>query len=328
MIIISDCPNDLEGFARQETAWNKKFLDELIPVDRRIWRSLSTNDHTHVAEGLDPEPPGSWSRTFVIGEAPSSQFDILHTILGSGVKLHGPVACIALSGKKFHGHRGHHWVALRGNLHLCVGLMPESLPASSGLALTMLPAVAVVDAIDDLMGGADRAGIKWVNDIIINGKKVAGVITNTHMMNRRVTAAIFGIGLNVSRAPHVVPTPFVPAAGCLGGQVSLAEALNSVLTHFAKWYHVLLQDGPGPVFEAYRAASIIIGREVCIWDYTVDNHLPEEPFPPPQIRGRVTDISEDLSIWLKGSDKPVNKGRLALAEFCPAPGAKGIRGAV
>ncbi len=74
----------------------------------------------------------------------------------------------------------------------------------------MLPVVALVDAVRAVTGGALRPGIKWVNDVLVDGRKIGGVLTSTQTQGDRVSAVLLGIGLNVATAPPVPPTPFVP----------------------------------------------------------------------------------------------------------------------
>ncbi len=178
----------------------------------------------------------------------------------------------------------------------------------------MLPAVAVVDAVRDACRGAVEPGIKWVNDILVGGRKVGGVITSTQVLGDRITSVVLGIGLNVARTPPVSPTPFVPAAGSLaeaGAHASLKEVLASMLPALAGRCEQLVRCGPQALAAAYRSASIVIGREVCIWDEEAGTGA---GLPPPILRGKVRDIGPDLSLWLEGVEKPVARGRLAFAE--------------
>jgi BirA family biotin operon repressor/biotin-[acetyl-CoA-carboxylase] ligase len=276
---------------------------------------LSGNPNLWLGEGLDPGPEDFWSRAFVIGDADSSQFDILHRVLGSGSRFPGPVATLALRGKNFHGQRGRAWQADPGNFHLCAGFEDLDLDTREGLALTMLPAVAVVDAVRSVSHGRVKPGIKWVNDILVDDRKIAGVITSTQTMRGKITAVTLGIGINITHAPRVPPTPFVPAAGCLGTAYSMTDVWTAVLAALGKHYLALLGRGPDALFRPYRESSAAIGREVCIWDESLDEIGPKTGYPQPRLRGILRDIRPDLSLVIEGQDRPVSKGRLAFSNW-------------
>jgi hypothetical protein len=72
--------------------------------------------------------------------------------------------------------------------------------------------------------------------------------------------------------------------------------------------------GAGRLLGAYRAASLVIGREVCLF---ADSEPGETPVgKTPMLRGTVRDIATDLSLVLEGVETPVVSGRLAFAEDC------------
>ena len=294
----------------------------LSPDDRKLWRALVGNHDIYrpVPDQIWADP--FWSRIMVVHDAPCSQFDTLRDLLGQGLSLPGPVACLAVTGRHFHGHRGRAWVAALGNLHLCVALMPHVSAARFGLAMTMLPAVAVVDAIVQASQQALSPGIKWVNDILLTGRKVAGVLTSTQTLGDRLEYAVLGIGLNVAVSPQVALTPFVPAVGCLqecsGGEtLTLPHLVRAILAALSARYRTLLSQGPEALFEAYRVASLVLGREVCIWEEGLNDAADPHSWPPPVAVGRVREIAPDLTLQLTGREEPITKGRLAFTEACP-----------
>jgi BirA family biotin operon repressor/biotin-[acetyl-CoA-carboxylase] ligase len=260
----------------------------------------------------------------ILAEAASSQFDALREALADGLELPGPTACVALTGRGFHGQRGRPWASASGNLHLCA-VFPEPGLAAGGLpSLPMLPVVALVDAIRGLTGGSLRPGIKWVNDVLVEGGKVGGVLTSTQTQGDRVTAVLLGIGLNVATAPQVPATPFVPRVGCLadaGARVTWDAAAAGVLAALGGRLAELVESGPGPLLDAYRDASLVIGREVCIFTDADPGETPVGSRPAPTLRGTVRGIAADLSLVLEGVDAPVTSGRLAFAEDCAVLGS-------
>jgi len=326
MLVLTDIP---EGVGRllPEGEWARRGREDLSDQDRKLWKALvpAGDPWSRYLSVLPPDSPWAqansfWSRLVLISEAPASQFDALNSLFRQGDAPPGPVATIALTGRKFHGHRGRPWEVTEGNLHMSVALMPHLPVASLGMAFNMLPAVAVVDAIRRTTGGAARVGIKWVNDILERGRKIGGVLATTQTRGEMVESAVLGIGLNISSCPDVEPTVFVPEAGCLNeapgvGRISLRDMLPAVLATIAERYRNVRAAGPGSLLEEYRRGSLIIGRQVRIWTEEAASG-PEEAWPAPLAAGVVRTISADLSLLIEGRNDPVTKGRLAFEEVC------------
>jgi biotin-(acetyl-CoA carboxylase) ligase len=318
MIVLSDCPHRLADLARAEDG-AKVCMDELSPGDRALWRVLGEGRRLWRGTATDPGPPGFWSSAVVVGEARSSQFDALQEALASGVRLAGPTASIALSGHQFHGQHSRPWMARPGNLHLCAAFPAPGIAAREARLLPALPAVAVVEAVHALTGGALRPGIKWVNDLLVGGRKIGGVLTATQVQGDDVSSALLGIGLNVATTPLVPATPFVPSVGCLadeGVQTSWAEAAVLVLAALGRRLAEMAASGPGALLDAYRASSVVIDREVCLFADSDSGGASSGTWSTPALRGTVRGIDGDLSLLLEGVETSVSSGRLAFAVDC------------
>jgi biotin-(acetyl-CoA carboxylase) ligase len=318
MLVLCDCPERLAGPLRVEEGAAVR-VDQLAPSDQALWRLLGGGRRPWRGTAGDHGPSGFWSRALIVGEAPSSQFDALREALASGLELPGPTACVALGGRGFHGQRGRPWVAAPGNLHLCAVLPAPRLAAREARLLPMLPAVAVVDAVSALSGGTLRPGIKWVNDVLVEGRKIGGVLTATQLQGDEVIAVVLGIGVNVATAPPVPATRFVPSVGCLaraGAPATWADAAAFVLAALARRMTEMSSSGTGGLLAAYRAASLVVGREVCVFADPEPGEPPAGTRPTPILRGTVQGIAADLSLVLAGVETPVSGGRLAFAEDC------------
>lgn len=321
MLLLTDRPEAMHAVAPEIARWSGGQPSDLLPVDGALWRGMAAEQPVWMAEISAPEGTAWWSRVVLIDHASSSQFDALRDLFRHQAPLAGPVACLALTGQSFHGHRQRRWVAEPGNLHLSVAI-PTQLDAPLVVAgLTMLPAVATVDAVRAVTGGVVEPRIKWVNDVLIAGCKIAGVLTASQTRQRTVESVVFGIGLNVARSPDLVPTPFVPRAGCLAdGAASeppgLGELFWALLGALAARFGVLASQGPGELLEAYRRHSLIIGEAVRIYEESIGELGVDAPWSPPLARGVVVAIEPDLSLRLDGVAEPVSKGRLALERIC------------
>ena len=261
------------------------------------------------ADNPENETGDFWTSFHLAHRASVSQYDALREVIATRQDLPGHVLCLALSGTDFHGQQEREWVAEPGNLHITVGLRCDLEAAGCGLALTMLPAVAVVDALSSLDPPPRGLGIKWVNDILVDGKKIGGVLTSARSLDGRIRSAVLGIGLNVMVSPAVPPTPFTPEVTCLKDcgplpEDGLTNVLRLVMSALEMRFKELVGDGPGPLLEAYRSASLILGREVEI--------RPDGQPSGPYRQGHVLAIGPDLALTLTDGPEPVTTGHLVL----------------
>ena len=287
-------------------------------LDGSLWRALGGPSGVEVGK-VRFAGDGFWSRLLVVEATSRSQFDALAEATAAGLRLPGPVAAVAGTGRGFHGQRGRPWLASPGNLHLSVAIpLTEAVRASESLAYTLLPAVAAHDAILKASRGRTRPEIQWVNDLLLDGRKVGGVLTRTRVVGESTELVLLGIGINVRSAPEVAATPFVPAAGTVP-DVTLPDLLYTILESLALRYRELLSSGIGPLFSGYRAACRLPGQRVRVYPSDVDETAPPSRWPEPLAAGVVQGIRDDLALLIDGVP-PVKSGRLAREESCRAFG--------
>ena len=220
-----------------------------------------------------------------------------------------------MTGDNFHGNRGRPWRALEGNLHLTALFSPNRPAHELGLGLSMLPSLAVLDALDqfDTLGQAPR--IKWVNDVLLGNRKVSGVITSTLTKGDCIEHAVLGIGINVATTPELPSGKFVQPPGSLRELapdilITLPTILARLLESLAKRHAQLLEHGPGALHADYVRRSCVIGREGEIWEETAGERDDAQLI----VAGRVEEILPDLSLRLDGGAEPVRRGRLIFAD--------------
>ncbi len=256
---------------------------------------------------------GRWKYGFIVKEAPSSHFDHLIQLSQKNVDFPDGIVCLAGSGQGFHGQRGRPWAAPEGNIHLSVYFAPNQKIKGYHIGFPVLAAVSLIDTLDVMEGLEGRAKIKWVNDVLIDGAKVAGFLVHTLSSEDRVIAVILGIGLNVEKTPRVQRDPFVPKVGSLRNFVQDSSICNrkkvliQLLDCLDKNYNHLLEGKFQKLLDSYRMRSLVIGQSVRI--------LPDTPEEGQQeiASGIVKAIGENLELFLEGEKKPVTKGRLILA---------------
>ncbi len=166
------------------------------------------------------------------------------------------VVIIADSQTAGRGRRGKSFFSPDSGLYMSFLLRP-SLPPAQSRFITTATAVAVCRAVEALYG--KRAEIKWVNDILIDKKKVAGILTEASFSgDGRLGYVIVGVGVNVTTSAF--PDEIKDIAVSLGEDKK--EALSeAILGEFSKIYDCFPEH---TFFEEYKARSAVIGREIEI----------------------------------------------------------------
>ena len=159
------------------------------------------------------------------------------------------------------GRLGRSFFSPEGGIYMSMILRPD-IPAERALLITTCAAVAVARAIERVSDAV--AGIKWVNDIFVNGKKVCGILAEAGLNPDSAVPdyVVLGIGINVKK--QSVPLELKEIVGCLEdtGQTVLKEDLIvAVWEEFEKLYRNL---STAVFMEEYKERSILLGREVTV----------------------------------------------------------------
>jgi biotin-[acetyl-CoA-carboxylase] ligase BirA-like protein len=287
-------------------AWGAPRLDSDGVVGRlakRLYRGQAFRESKLQTDML-------WGHLFLVEVAAESHYDILVDLGREGGGPAGELLCLAGTGHQFHGFKGRAWASPPGNLYLSAHLAPNRAVRHAGTCFTVLAAVSVLDAIDEVPGLENRAEIKWVNDVLIDGAKVGGVLAYTQSEGVRTESVVVGVGLNVETTPSVQPTPFVPRVGSLRevakdpglcNQRLVFERLSRAL---GENYAAVLSGDYGTLLQRYKDRSAVVGRDValCTEDSEADPEVVAE--------GRVQTLGDDLELFFEGYTEPFSRGRL------------------
>lgn len=97
------------------------------------------------------------------------------------------------------GRRGRTWQSPAGsNLYFSLMLKPEFAPDKASM-LTLVMALSVVQALNKQTKAAFDYQIKWPNDIVVNGRKLCGILTEMTMVNGAIESVVIGVGINVNQ---------------------------------------------------------------------------------------------------------------------------------
>jgi BirA family biotin operon repressor/biotin-[acetyl-CoA-carboxylase] ligase len=163
------------------------------------------------------------------------------------------------------GRSGRTWHSERGTgLYFTVLLRPRLSPAQAPL-LTMLAGISAHAAVQALTGLVPE--LKWPNDLLLDGKKFGGILTEMHAEPNAVRFVIVGIGINVNqeRFPGELSTIATSLRKESGRITYRLELLARLLSQFESDYNRFLREGPGFVVERFQSVSSFAkGRRVRV----------------------------------------------------------------
>jgi BirA family biotin operon repressor/biotin-[acetyl-CoA-carboxylase] ligase len=162
------------------------------------------------------------------------------------------------------GRLGRAWVSPKGTgIWLSIILRPNISPFKAS-KLTLLGAAAVSLALEEL--GVD-AQIKWPNDIVLNKKKICGILTEMSGEIERINYIVMGIGINVNMNNFPVELNHIASSLKIetGEEVDRKNLLANILNNFERIYKAFIEnDDFSEVINICREKSILLGKEVNI----------------------------------------------------------------
>ena len=160
----------------------------------------------------------------------------------------GPVWVVSSHQTQGRGRRGSAWQTEPGNLAASLGLHMSADPAAIA-TLGFVAGLALVRALDKSCGSGVAFRLKWPNDVLANGAKLAGILLETETTGQ-ARAVVIGIGVNVLHAPEGLAYPTASLAG-LGLPVRADELFSRLAT---EWVSCLGTWDQGRGFSAVRSS--------------------------------------------------------------------------
>jgi BirA family transcriptional regulator, biotin operon repressor / biotin---[acetyl-CoA-carboxylase] ligase len=208
------------------------------------------------------------------------------------------------------GRRGRAWASPPGNLYLSLLLRPDAPP--TGIAqLSFVAALGLGDALGEVAGPAFEWRCKWPNDLLVNGKKLAGILLESETSaGGRVDFVVIGIGVNLVSAPAGAeyPATSLAAEGIRG--ISPAMLLAAVVRHFDRWLGRWQESGFALVRKAWLARAAGLGEPIRV------------RLERTTLTGRFVDLDGDGALVLDATDgcRRIAAGEVFPLQAASAPG--------
>jgi BirA family transcriptional regulator, biotin operon repressor / biotin---[acetyl-CoA-carboxylase] ligase len=245
---------------------------EFEAVKKRGYRILKAPDRVSEEEIL----PGLRTRSVgkvikYIESVPSTQ-KIAHSLAQEGA-VEG-TAVIADEQTEGRGRLLRSWHSPKGTgIWMSIILKPE-LPPQRAPQFTLIAAVAVVQAIEEVCGLSPE--IKWPNDILMNGRKVTGILTELQAEADKINSIIIGIGMNVNQKAEDFPEELQALATSLhleqGEKISRAKLIQKVMEKLELYYDLYIEKGFTPIKLLWESYAISIGRQITARTITGSIH--------------------------------------------------------
>jgi BirA family biotin operon repressor/biotin-[acetyl-CoA-carboxylase] ligase len=247
-------------------------VDELRRVGYEIeasphqgYRLIASPDALH-ADDLLARMPGKRvvGRDIQVFKETGSTNDTMEMLARDGA-AEGMVV-FAESQTRGRGRMGRRWLSASGKgLWFSVLLRPPLRPQET-TRLTVAAAVAIRRAIWKVT--RLQCGIKWPNDLLLQGRKVAGILTELSAETDRVRYLILGVGIDVNQRASEFPRSLAKVAGSLllaaGTAVDRAALAAEVLSQLDREYARVCAGRFQEVAEEWESACATLGQTVCI----------------------------------------------------------------
>jgi BirA family biotin operon repressor/biotin-[acetyl-CoA-carboxylase] ligase len=236
---------------------------------------------------LAPYLRGGWRRVEWRAEIDSTQH-LARDLARAGAPEGTVVVAESQTGGR--GRLGRQWHSPPGvNLYCSLVLRP-SVPLAVVPCLALVAGLAVVDALGEV--ASLRASLKWPNDVLVGGRKVAGILTELEAEVERVHHVIAGIGVNLNGGADAFPPELAAKATSVrlasGTAVNRAAFTAGLLAALEARYRRFLADGFTAMRSEWEAHSSLTGKEVRV------------TAPEGEVTGRVLGIDDDGSLRLAG----------------------------
>ncbi len=209
--------------------------------------------------------------------------DAAHKLAASG-ESEGTVV-IAEYQTKGRGRLGRKWVSPKGKgAYFSVILRPEILPREVSL-ITLLSSLSVAKTIRKELDLS--AFIKWPNDVLLNGQKVCGILTELNGEIDKINYVIVGIGININTKKELLPEGATSLLAEKGAKVLRLDFVKEIFKGLDRYYKIFKEGGRPDIIKDYKRISSVLDRMVCIEYHNTS------------VSGHVVDVDEEGALILR-----------------------------
>jgi len=237
---------------------------EIEATPRLGYRLLSKPSRLTVQELLPKLNTRSFGRNLRLFDVVGSTQDELRALAEQGAP-EGTVV-IAEQQTSGRGRMGRAWVSPAGKGVWMSLLLRPSVPLPLTPQLTLLAAVALSRAITRLV--PLTIGIKWPNDLLVDGRKISGILLESAAEDERLRYVVVGLGISANLDVEDYPEELLERAISLkmasGQPVSRSELIAAVLEQFEQLYALYLEQGFAPIRALWEAHAVTLNRTVTL----------------------------------------------------------------
>ncbi|MEM3616851.1 MAG: biotin--[acetyl-CoA-carboxylase] ligase [Candidatus Bathyarchaeia archaeon] len=203
------------------------------------------------------------------------------------------------------GRLGRKWLSPKGGLWFSIILKPKLKPPET-VKLVFLAGLAVAEAIRELYGL--KAETKWPNDVLVDGRKVCGILSEMKTIGEKVDYAIIGIGVNANidvekDFPKELSETATSIQKALGRRIALEELFKALLEKVDNFYQIFFKEGFTPILKEWKRYASFLG---CAVEVSIDDE---------RLEGIASDVDDSGALVLRledGSVKRVFVGEISL----------------
>jgi BirA family biotin operon repressor/biotin-[acetyl-CoA-carboxylase] ligase len=195
----------------------------------------------------------------------SSQVDSTN-VLAKELATHGAAegtVVIAETQTCGHGRLGRKWFSPKGGLWFSAVLKPKLKPANAA-GLVFVASLAVAEVLREVYGLIVET--KWPNDVLVNGRKICGILTEMSTTGEKVNYVIVGVGVNANFVKEVFPEDLKAVAASLqselGRKIKLEELFRVLLEKLEGFYGLFMREGVEPILANWKKRASFLGCQV------------------------------------------------------------------
>ncbi len=163
------------------------------------------------------------------------------------------------------GRQKRKWLSPRGvNVYASLVYKPSNMSATKSIPLMFATSIAIVEALSDF--GIDNAKIKWPNDVIINNKKIAGVLIEAKSESGILSSVVigFGINVNIESIPEEIKDSATSIYLELKQKIDRAQLLVNILYYLENLIQLIESNKKEKIIELWKKYDTTIGKKVLV----------------------------------------------------------------